>query len=224
MNDITLTIETSISPASIGLVNGSILLGEYTIDKPSQTSALLSYYSKKLIDEHLTSPSQIDRIVVSIGPGSFTGLRAGVATAKGLAFGLKKPLIPLNTLQAVFKSYLQDYGNTHDYYIPMIDARKGKVFISVFDNMGNRVEDDHLVYLEKNNWSNHLKEKTLLLPLQTEFNNFIANSRFDLKKIKLNPLHLGIAANNTNFVYDEQHIAYIEPNYIVNNYVNKKNG
>ena len=70
----------------------------------------------------------MDAVGISAGPGSFTGLRIGVATAKGLAFGLDIPLISMNSLEIMINCYDNKSNNDNALYFPMIDARRREVY------------------------------------------------------------------------------------------------
>jgi tRNA threonylcarbamoyladenosine biosynthesis protein TsaB len=80
---------------------------------------------------------ELDAVAVSKGPGSYTGLRIGVSTAKGLCYALDKPLIGINTLQMMADGFLQLNPGYRGLVCPMIDARRLEVFTALFDSSGN---------------------------------------------------------------------------------------
>ena len=86
---------------------------------------------------------QVDAIVVSAGPGSYTGLRVGLSTAKGLCYALQKPLILVNTLEVVACAMIENEENgerENDFFCPMIDARRMEVFTALFDKKLNYIQ------------------------------------------------------------------------------------
>ncbi|MDP4117753.1 MAG: tRNA (adenosine(37)-N6)-threonylcarbamoyltransferase complex dimerization subunit type 1 TsaB [Bacillota bacterium] len=123
-----LAIDSSSTVASVAVSENEKLLGEYTVNhKLTHSQRLLP-----MIDELLKSlnmkVSDIDVFAVSSGPGSFTGLRIGIATVKGLAFVENKPTVAVSGLEAM--AYNQTYT---DYYIcPIMDARHGQVYNAVY--------------------------------------------------------------------------------------------
>ena len=77
----------------------------------------------------------LNAVAVSMGPGSYTGLRIGVSTAKGLCYALDIPLIAINTLEALFVGYRSQFGLTvGEAYLPMLDARRMEVYTAVYDH------------------------------------------------------------------------------------------
>ncbi|MDO4294530.1 MAG: tRNA (adenosine(37)-N6)-threonylcarbamoyltransferase complex dimerization subunit type 1 TsaB [bacterium] len=119
-----LGIETSSLVASVALVTDEVLTGEYTVNlKKTHSQTLLT-----MVDELLSmlgmEPQEVDAIAVSAGPGSFTGLRIGSATAKGLGLALKKPLISVPTVDAMAYNI---YGSSA-LICPIMDAKRNQVY------------------------------------------------------------------------------------------------
>lgn len=123
-----LAIESSGLTASIAVTENSTLLGEYTMNyKKTHSQTLLPMLDElaKMIELDLNS---IDAIAVSMGPGSFTGLRIGSATAKGLGFALNKPIIPVPTVDAL----AYNIWGTEKLVCPLMDARRQQVYTGLY--------------------------------------------------------------------------------------------
>lgn len=158
-------IETSTKACSVALSHDfNIEFKQETLEGPNHASVLGVYVEEAMqfAREHNILP---DAIAVSAGPGSYTGLRIGVSEAKGLAFGLQKPLIGVSTLKAMccqvmFRpDVVMDEGAL---YCPMIDARRMEVYCALYDQaLGevrpvsaevvdadflNEVLDQHVIY------------------------------------------------------------------------------
>lgn len=123
-----LGIESSGLVASVAIVEDDQLLAEYTVNyKKTHSQTLLPMLDeiKKMIDLSMTD---IDAIAVAKGPGSFTGLRIGSATAKGLGLALKKPLVEIPTVDGI--AY-QMYGHSR-LVCPLMDARRNQVYTGLY--------------------------------------------------------------------------------------------
>lgn len=123
-----LGIETSTRTGSVAIVEGEEIIAEYTLkSKETHTARLMPAIDHILKDTHLTI-HQMDAVAVSLGPGSFTGLRIGLATAKGLCLALRKPLVGILTLDALAHNICY---SSH-IICPLLDARKGEVYAALY--------------------------------------------------------------------------------------------
>ena len=123
-----LALDSSGLVASAAIVEDDVLIAEYTTDyKKTHSQTLLPMLDeiRQMIDLDLHT---IDAIAISAGPGSFTGLRIGAATAKGLGLALKKPLIPVPTVDALAYNLYDSTG----VICPMMDARRGQVYTGIY--------------------------------------------------------------------------------------------
>jgi len=135
-----LSIETSTKNCSVALArNGQVVA--YRADGSEQLNHAekLHVFIAKIMAESHVSFDALDAISVSEGPGSYTGLRIGVSTAKGLAYAKSIPLIAVNTLKAM--SFGLFKGDASQLLIPMIDARRMEVFCAGFDGAGKPIFD-----------------------------------------------------------------------------------
>ncbi|MFK8265396.1 tRNA (adenosine(37)-N6)-threonylcarbamoyltransferase complex dimerization subunit type 1 TsaB [Capnocytophaga cynodegmi] len=155
-----LCIETSGLNCSVAISKDSTLLAERTENKGKFTHAeSLHVFINEVVSLADISLGEIDAIAVSGGPGSYTGLRIGVSTAKGLCFALNKPLIAISTLQI-----LASQTTDNEIIIPMIDARRMEVYSAVFDRNFNEIEKTEAKILDKNSYAEWLsKGKVIFL-------------------------------------------------------------
>ncbi len=123
-----LAVDSSGLVASIAVVEDEVLLAEYTMNYKkthSQTLMPMLQEVKEMIDLDLSS---IDAIAVASGPGSFTGLRIGCATVKGLGLALEKPIVEVSTLEGLAYNLC---GTTH-LVCPLMDARRNQVYTGIY--------------------------------------------------------------------------------------------
>jgi len=136
-----LCIETSVKTCSVALSNIGKTLNCIEIHADGFVHAeKLTLLIQELFDQNTYSIKDLSAICISSGPGSFTGLRIGVAVAKGLCYGLNIPLIEINSLEVLFQSFLsaQNFkASTH--FIPMIDARRMEVYCAGYSINGSEL-------------------------------------------------------------------------------------
>jgi tRNA threonylcarbamoyladenosine biosynthesis protein TsaB len=125
-----LAIETSTSSASVALVEGGRLVLERSHPRPKQSAERLLPMLAELLAEAGWRRSEIERIGVAIGPGSFTGLRVGIACAQGLALGLGVPLVGVTSLRAMARLVPDSIPGVR---CPVLDARRREVFVGGYD-------------------------------------------------------------------------------------------
>lgn len=96
-------------------------------------ASLLAVFIRDLFKEHEVQPGRLDAVAVSAGPGSYTGLRIGVATAKGMCFALSKPLIAVDSLQALAVGMISNESRSCELFCPTVDARRNEIYYSLVD-------------------------------------------------------------------------------------------
>jgi tRNA threonylcarbamoyladenosine biosynthesis protein TsaB len=128
-----LQLETSTTSCSVALsLNGETIAIKEVNERNAHASSLTMFIEAVMLDTG-KKVSDLSAIAVSMGPGSYTGLRIGVSTAKGLCYGLDIPLIAINTLQAMARGYQMIDVDQSGLYCPMIDARRMEVYSAAYD-------------------------------------------------------------------------------------------
>ena len=126
-----LSLDTSTTVCSVALHQDGALLGCYELFTERTSSAMLTTLINEVVQHTGHELSQLDAIAVGKGPGSYTGLRIGVSTAKGLCFALDKPLLSVNTLAAMAEQIRAFYSASYTL-CPMIDARRMEVYCAFY--------------------------------------------------------------------------------------------
>lgn len=137
-----LALDSTANTSTVALLENETLLGIYTANTKNTHSETLLPMIKHLLTTLNVSVEQIDAYAVSNGPGSFTGVRIGVATVKGLAFGKNKKCIEVSTIEALAEN-LEGFKGI---ICPIMNARRGQVYTGAFLN-GNRIIDDTCMML-----------------------------------------------------------------------------
>ena len=124
---------------------------------------VLGPFVKNALDYARQCELALDAVAVSIGPGSYTGLRIGLSEAKGLCFGLGVPLIGVNTLKLLSVSVMfSKRVEPDEYFVPMIDARRMEVFTGVYDLALNEIVGNQAMIVDENSFAGLLAERRLL--------------------------------------------------------------
>ena len=123
-----LAIETSTLAGGAALLDGDQLVGEYIVNARTTHSERLLSAADRLLQDAGWTLGVLEGLAVAVGPGSFTGLRIGVSSVKGLAFSLKIPVAAVSTLEAL--AWALPFAR--DPVCPMLDARKGEVYVALF--------------------------------------------------------------------------------------------
>lgn len=128
-----LLIETATSVCSVALVNETQLLQEIHSEESNSHSAKLNLFIRDVLSRSGVSVRRLDGVCVSSGPGSYTGLRIGISSAKGLCYACDVPLLSVPTLQNMAAWYYQQHPDYTGFVCPMIDARRMECYTAVFD-------------------------------------------------------------------------------------------
>lgn len=143
-----LAFETSAKAASVALMREGCLLAESYQNTGLTHSQTLLSMAESLMQHCGLTPQQIEAVAVAAGPGSFTGVRIGVAAAKGFAWGLQLPCYGVSTLEAMVRGLGVEQG----YVCPVMDARRAQVYNALFRvDCGNytRIREDRAISLQE---------------------------------------------------------------------------
>lgn len=215
-----LSIETATTVCSVALHKDGKLLGLQELHLQKSHSEFLAVLIKDLVRYAGYTLKDLDFIAVSKGPGSYTGLRIGTATAKGLCFALDKPLISINTLEAMAFGVCNYYRERDVLLCPMIDARRMEVYCLLADAGMNIVENTGALVIDELSFKELLEEKEIIffgdgslkcIPVLSNQPRakFLAN-------ISPSALHVGAAIYGKikNSGLEIEDLAYFEPFYL----------
>lgn len=132
---VILNIETSNTACSVALTAEGMILSHRENTQGRNHAALVSHFIKDMLDFARDKQIDLDAVAVSMGPGSYTGLRIGLSEAKGIAYGLNIPLIGVSTLRLMATSVMfnTDIPSPDTILVPMLDARRMEVYTAAYD-------------------------------------------------------------------------------------------
>lgn len=212
-----LSIETSTSVCSVALHRGEELLGVKSINGAGLHAAKLMGLISELLEVHAIEAGMISAVAVSEGPGSYTGLRIGVSTAKGLAYAWDVPLIGISTLKAMAKAAQSRVANTESCYIvPVLDARRMEVYREIFNSaLISQVELDAEV-IDETSFKELLDKSSVYFvgDAVEKMKTVISHPNAHFLEIEVSAEPIGVLAYSKFLANDFEDIAYFVPNYL----------
>ena len=212
---ILLFIETSTKNCSVALFdNGNLLQLKENNSEKYMHAEKLTIFIEDVIKKTKISFKEISGVILSKGPGSYTGLRIGTSTAKGLCYSLDIPLISVSTLRAM--AFSMSSKHNFKFYCPMIDARRMEVFSSIYDQKNNQVREIRADIVDQYTYSQFLKTKVLFFGDGALKCKSIINSSnaYFLDGIFPSAKNIGLLGFDKFLNNDFEDVAYFEPYYL----------
>ncbi len=217
-----LHIETATIVCSVALSHDENLISRKESSEKNSHSASLTLFIEEVMQAAGIALSQLNAIAVSEGPGSYTGLRIGVATAKGLCYSLDKPLIGVPTLQSMAKGmadlFTQPPSGLPFLFCPMIDARRMEVFSAVFTRDNELFREVKAEIIDENSFSEYLASYHLIFagdgaekckPILEKHPNVSFLNHYEFSAASMIPI---ATAKFRNSQFED--VAYFEPAYL----------
>ena len=158
-------IETSTALCSVALAEEGSIVAYRESSAPKAHASLTAVFIKEMLQERGITLADCDAVCVSMGPGSYTGLRVGVSTAKGLCFGSGRPLIAVGTLDTLAAQAASDVVSNeaaaYKFIIPMVDARRMEVYTAVFEN-GQQITETAPAIIDETSFAEYLEQGSCL--------------------------------------------------------------
>lgn len=156
-----LLIETSTELCSVALGENGAVTAYRESSVPKSHASMTAVFIDEVLKDRGIAAKDLSAVCVSEGPGSYTGLRVGVSTAKGLCFGAKLPLLSVGTLEILVNQAVNEAAEI-DYIVPMIDARRMEVYTAVFNGEGKRLTDTEAKIIDENSFADILGQGKVL--------------------------------------------------------------
>lgn len=215
---VLLHIETSTTVCSVALSEKGQCLFSKSNDEGMNHAALLSVFIAEALEILKKANKKLDAVAVSSGPGSYTGLRIGVSTAKGLCYGLDIPLISVSTLEIMFQQAISKAENAETaLFCPMIDARRMEVYTAIYNSKGQIQKEISAEIINEDSFNEFLENQTIYFfgngsekcraTITHPNARFIAN----IDPLAENMIYLAEKAFENNKF---ENVAYFEPFYL----------
>jgi len=174
---VLLHIETATSVCSVAVSRNGNILSAVETNEGNKHAEKITLFIEQALESAGVEMNELDAIAVSSGPGSYTGLRIGVSTAKGLCFALDKALISISTLQSLaygcihpeiipgwhagINDWREKISDGQFLFCPMIDARRMEVYCAIYDHQLNEVRKISAEIIDENSFSDLLAERKI---------------------------------------------------------------
>lgn len=213
-----LQIETATAVCSCALSLNGELIAVREVNQANVHIEKLTLQIEELMSEVGNTLEDLDAVAVSMGPGSYTGLRIGVSTAKGLCFALDIPLISVNTLDAMASEFIVKHSTeyTEKLICPMIDARRREVYSAVYTSHLTKIEPVAARIIDENSFQNISNTVVLFGDGAEKFSEtFLGSERVLVFSGFTNSAsHLTKIAYEKGMRQDFEDVAYFEPFYL----------
>ncbi|WP_295772497.1 tRNA (adenosine(37)-N6)-threonylcarbamoyltransferase complex dimerization subunit type 1 TsaB [uncultured Mucilaginibacter sp.] len=221
-----LQIETATTACSVAIASQNEILAVKELNQRNVHAEVITVFIEEVFAALQMQYADIDAVAVSSGPGSYTGLRIGVSTAKGLCYGLDKPLIAVETLQAMANGMAELINDEDLLLCPMIDARRMEVYTALFDAKGNRLQPTTAEIIDEHSFASVLEQQKVLFfgdgaaKCQEVLGKW-SNARFETDFIN-SAKHLSKGAFEAFSSQKFEDVAYFEPFYLKDFIAGKK--
>ncbi len=156
-----LNIETATQVCSVGLSDGPELLAIRESSEKNIHASRLTIFIEQVLKEAKRGMKNLSAVAVSMGPGSYTGLRIGVSAAKGLCYALDIPFIAVPSLQSLALGASSQSDNKNALFCPMIDAKRMEVYTALYDGNNNEVRKTEALIIDEQSYDEELKENRI---------------------------------------------------------------
>ena len=155
-----LNIETATQHCSVGIARDGHVISIRESNEKNIHAAKVTVFAEEVCRESGVKMSELDAVAVSMGPGSYTGLRIGVSAAKGFCYALDIPLIAIPTLQSM-ALIAQKQSDKPDLFCPMIDARRMEVYTALFNQSNMEVKSTEALIIDDSSFTEELKSNNI---------------------------------------------------------------
>ena len=212
-----LLLETATQICSVALEHDGDIVTELHSDEPNAHSSKLAVFIDKVLNHEHLRDNRLDAVCVSSGPGSYTGLRIGVSSAKGLCYALDIPLLSIPTLQNMASLYYTLHPEYNGFVCPMIDARRMECYTALFNREGI-VKETAAEVIETGIYDNWLDQKPVTFigdgaEKTRETLSCHPNARYDTS-FRISATGMASTAEQKLANGQKEDVAYFEPFYL----------
>lgn len=216
--ELILLIETATTSCSVALSEGGKVLAVREANERNIHATHITLFIEEVMERANKHYSDLKAIAVSKGPGSYTGLRIGVSTAKGLCYALDIPLISVNTLESMAYGLLTQEPNVNAaaYLMPMVDARRMEVYTTIYATDLSIIEDVNAKIIDQGTFDQFNDRELILFGDGSEKFRSLFEGRSNIRIVDFenSASHLSLPAHQKLMRGETENMAYFEPFYL----------
>jgi len=214
-----LNIDTALETACISIAKEGNILEQAINNEQKEHGTFLQTAIQLLLKKLGIHIKELDAIALNAGPGSYTGLRVGMASAKGLCYALNKPLITVGSLELLAYQAIIETDKKllqHKLFCCMIDARRMEVFTAIYDGDLNVILPPSAIVLVEDSYANYMLKNTLIFfgNGSEKWHLLCNNKNADFISLHINSLYLNSLSYKKFKSKEFVDLAYVEPLYI----------
>lgn len=217
-----LHIETATSVCSVALSTDGVLRTYIDQHEPNIHASKLTVFISDVLNRASCKMEELDAVAISMGPGSYTGLRIGVSAAKGICFALDIPLISINTLDAMCAGFLSDFNQSAEaeqFFCPMIDARRMEVYSAVYNAAKEQIKPVDARIIDEHSFDALIEKAQKVLLFGDGADKFSSlfekNAQVEVVNGFLNSARYLVKEAYLKFQHQQfENVAYFEPFYL----------
>lgn len=214
-----LNIDTASENAHVSLAKDGQVLYAHSNESQKEHASFLQTAMQQLMTTAKINFKEVDAVAVTAGPGSYTGLRVGFASAKGLCYALKIPLITIGTLEVLTASALHLFQHAQDeniLFCPMMDARRMEIFTAIYHQDLTAHLQPCAMILDEFSFEKDLSKTKIMFfgSGSAKWQNTCKHLNAVFKSVSILPESLAISSNNLFLEKKFTDLAYSEPLYL----------
>ncbi len=216
-DQLILLIETATSSCSVALSDGSEVIAVKEANERNIHASHITLFIEEVMKGAGKQYSELKAVAVSKGPGSYTGLRIGVSTAKGLCYALNVPLLSVNTIESMADGLLKTQNiSPSAYLVPMIDARRMEVYTGIYKADLTVVEEVNAKIVDQSSFGQFDENELILFGDGSEKFKELFSKRPNISFLSFenSAAHLAYLANKKLINGEMENMAYFEPFYL----------
>ena len=211
-----LNIDTSSKSTSVALAEDGIVLACIEEHEVVSHASKLTPFITDVLEKSNKKMQDLNAIAISIGPGSYTGLRIGLSAAKGLCYALKIPIISLSSLEAMLHELKKRYEKNNKLFVSTMNSRKNEIYCALYDDASGKITPPQAVVLEDSFLNTYENEQVIMGGTGIEKVKKL-NTKLKIKYIEdinFSAQNMALPSNDLFLKKRFADLAYLEPEYL----------